>query len=437
MACLFTALLTFCIPASAASSPSIAASVNVGTNPNSVAIANDSTKAVVTNYASNTISIIDIATGTATSVGVGTHPTAVAITPDGTTALVTNYGSSTVSFVSLVSETVTSTITLAAGAQPGSVVISHDGSTAFVADGGLGINLIERIDISSRTITGSVTATLPGGLLMSPDGQTVYATAAMSGQVSYFNTTTLSRGTITLSDYYGTPATSLAISPDGATLYVVRGTQYHIVSMLNTVTHSQTSTTVVGSYPRGAAVSPDGSRVYVTNSGSDTVSVLNSAGAITGTIPVGQTPDQVSFTPDGLLALVTNQAGNSVFFIDPSSATVVSTLAVGATPTKLAINTLGTKALVINYASNSVSIINLPYSEIVGGPTAAIQQYGIQETDRCGVAPPDSVLMPAFGEEWRNFGWGHSWAQWPADGRGGYVCTRQPLYTTNGWLIAS
>ncbi len=433
----FAALLTLCTPASAAGSPSIAASVSVGTSPNSVAIAPDSTKAVVANYASNTISIINIATGTATSVSVGTHPTAVAITPDGTTALVTNNGSDTVSIVSLVSDTVTSTITLASGARPGSIVISNDGSTAFVADGGMGVNLIERIDISSRTITGSVTATLPGGLLMSPDGQTVYATAALSGQVSYFNTSTLSRGTIALSDYFGTPATSLAISPDGVTLYVVRGIQYDIVSMVNTVTHSRTSTTVVGAYPQDAAVSPDGSRVYVTNNGSDTVSVLSSTGAIIGTIPVGQTPNQVAFTPDGLLALVTNEAGNSVSFIDPASATVVNTLPVGVTPTKLAINTLGTKALVTNYTSNSVTIINLPYSEIVGGPTAAIQQYGIQESGQCGVEPPDSALWPAFGEEWRHLGWGHSWAQWPGNGQGGYVCTRQPLYTTQGWLIAS
>jgi YVTN family beta-propeller protein len=328
------------------------------------------------------------------------------------------------------------TLNLGAGTRPGSVIYSLDGTTAFVSEGGLGINVIAQITMSTFSVTGSVTATLPAGLVLSPNGQTAYAIANISGQVTYFSTATLTGGSIALSDYFGTPASALAVSPDGATVYAVRGAQYNVVSILNAATHTRTSTTVVGTNPRDVAVSPDGSKVYVTNNGSGNVSVLDSAGAITGTITVGAGPNQVAFTPDGSFALVTNSTSNTVSFIDTATDTVKSTVTVGAGPDGLAITPLGTKALVLNASAGTVSIINAPINEIVGGPTAALQQYGIRQGGACGVGAPDSVLLPAFGESVRNSGWGSSWAQWPNGGRGGYVCTRQPLYTTSGWLLA-
>jgi YVTN family beta-propeller protein len=210
----------------------------------------------------------------------------------------------------------------------------------------------------------------------------------------------------------------------------------NIVSILNAVTLTEASITVVGTSPRDVAVSPDGSKVYVTNNGSGNVSALNAAGAVTGTITVGSGPNQVAFTPDGSYALVTNDSSNSVSFINTSSRSVEATVPVGANPQKLAITPLGTKALVLNYDAGTVSIINAPINEVVGGPTASIQQYAIRQGDSCGVNVPNSVLLPAFGEASRNSNWGNSWAQWPNNGLGGYVCTRQPLYTTSGWLIA-
>lgn len=422
-------------PARAASAPSVAATVTVGTSPNAVAISPDGTKAVVANYGSASVSIIDIAAATSSTVSVDANPNTVAISPDGAEALVTNYGSGTVSRISLTNNTVVATLSLGAGTRPGSVIYSLDGTTAFVSEGAFN-NVIAQITLSSFTVTGTVSASIPAGLVLSPNGQTAYATASVSPHVTYFSTSTLAAGTIALSDYFGTSATSLAVSPDGATIYAVRGAGYALVSILNAVTLTRTSTTVVGTNPSDIAVSPDGSKVYVTNSGSGNVSVLNAAGAVTGTITVGSGPNQVAFTPDGAYALVTNSTSNTVSFIVTATDTVEATLTVGANPRGLAVNALGTKALVLNYSAGTVSIINMPVNEIVGGPTAALQQYGIGQGGTCGAGAPDSVLLPAFGESVRNSGWGSSWARWPNGGRGGYVCTRQPIYATSGWLIA-
>ena len=61
------------------------------------------------------------------------------------------------------------------------------------------------------------------------------------------------------------------------------------VSVIPT-TNAVTATITVGGEPEGVAVSPDGSKVYVANSNSDTVSVISTAtNRVTATIPVSAT----------------------------------------------------------------------------------------------------------------------------------------------------
>ncbi len=73
------------------------------------------------------------------------------------------------------------------------------------------------------------------------------------------------------------------------------------------------ATVPVGDRPFGTAVSPDGTRAYVTNYASDTVSVLGTAvDAVVGTVVVGDSPSAVVITPDGTRAYVSNYDGDSV-----------------------------------------------------------------------------------------------------------------------------
>lgn len=61
--------------------------------------------------------------------------------------------------------------------------------------------------------------------------------------------------------------------------------------MVDAATNTVATTIPVGRYPFGVAVSPDGSKVYVTNGGSATVSVIATASnAVTATVPVGSAP---------------------------------------------------------------------------------------------------------------------------------------------------
>lgn len=83
---------------------------------------------------------------------------------------------------------------------------------------------------------------------------------------------------------------------------------------------SVVATIAVGSQPWGVAFSPDGTKAFVGNSGSHTVSVIDVAertvtnltgGAFTGAAPAG-----VAVTPDGSRVLVTVYLGNDVVDVD-------------------------------------------------------------------------------------------------------------------------
>lgn len=80
----------------------------------------------------------------------------------------------------------------------------------------------------------------------------------------------------------------------------------------------------------------------------------------------------------------------------------------------------------------------LPLQSATGNqvPTAPMQQFGRAESDECGVQPENLVDFPALGDRAKDVGWGPSWAQWPNGGTGGFVCTRQPYYTsTDTWAV--
>src|SRR5689334_15387915 len=56
----------------------------------------------------------------------------------------------------------------------------------------------------------------------------------------------------------------------------------------------------VGTNPSRAVITPDGAEVYVSNTDSNTVSVINTAtNTVTHTIAVGSQPDALAVAPDG------------------------------------------------------------------------------------------------------------------------------------------
>ena len=89
------------------------AEIQVGVEPQAVAISNDNKLAFVTNQGSNSVSILDLTSNTQVAqVKVGVEPYGIAPTPDGTRAYVVNGSSRSVSIIDTASRQVSATIPL-------------------------------------------------------------------------------------------------------------------------------------------------------------------------------------------------------------------------------------------------------------------------------------------------------------------------------------
>jgi len=89
----------------------------------------------------------------------------------------------------------------------------------------------------------------------------------------------------------------------------------------------------------GPAEAATASSTGLSVSGSKTVSVIDVAtGTVSNTIGIGNNPGGVAITPDGTKAYVTNYGGNTVSVIDVATGTITKTISVGASPKGVAIH---------------------------------------------------------------------------------------------------
>lgn len=117
-----------------------------------------------------------------------------------------------------------------------------------------------------------------------------------------------------------------ALSPDGSRLYVsLRNSERVLV--VDTATHTPVTTLTVGIFPQGIAFSPDGATAFVANFESDTVSVIDTSGpTVTGTIPVGDGPKAIGVSPCLDKVYVINRWDYSISVIDLNTLAVVDTI---------------------------------------------------------------------------------------------------------------
>jgi YVTN family beta-propeller protein len=113
----------------------------------------------------------------------------------------------------------------------------------------------------------------------------------------------------------------------------VANTGSNNVSVIDVVTNSVTASIPAGDVPGYIAVSPDGTKIYVTNWRSNNLSVINTlTNTVTASVSVGNEPRGVAVTPDGKKVYVANSASYSedyegnVSVIDTATNTVTATV---------------------------------------------------------------------------------------------------------------
>ncbi len=154
----------------------------------------------------------------------------------------------------------------------------------------------------------------------------------------------------------------------------------------------------VGSAPYDIVTTPNMQTAYVTNSGDNTVSVIDVfTNSVTGSpIPVGTSPYYIAITPDGSKAFVTNNGSANVSVIDIASNTVSATIPAGNGPDGILITPDGKKVYVTNDIDNTVTVINALTNKAIAAITVGNQGgYGSTAT-----VTPDSayVYVPNYND---------------------------------------
>lgn len=135
------------------------------------------------------------------------------------------------------------------------------------------------------------------------------------------------------------------------------------VGVIDSATQTFTDSIPVGNNPVALAELPSGAKLYCVNQNDGTVSVISTADKLVlTTIPVGTMPSFVVSNDTGAFVFVANRGSGTVSVIDTTSDTVTSTLTVGAAPNFLFFDNSLKRVYVTNSGDGTVSIIRADVS---------------------------------------------------------------------------
>jgi DNA-binding beta-propeller fold protein YncE len=166
----------------------------------------------------------------------------------------------------------------------------------------------------------------------------------------------------------GTTPVAAAVSPDGTRLFVANSGSNNVSRYAIAADGSLSSlgsATDTGQQPSGIAMTPDGNHLYVANKGDDSISVysVSATGALTAAglaVPgAGDGPTGLAVTPAGTALYATNANAGTVsqwrINTDGSLTSLGDDVAAGSGARSIAVSPDGTRALVANPGDSSIS----------------------------------------------------------------------------------
>ena len=162
----------------------------------------------------------------------------------------------------------------------------------------------------------------------------------------------------------------VAVSPDNTKVLVTNWCTYDM-SIIDVASGVEISRVKLGRYPRGVVISPDSTTAYVAIMGGTDIAIVNLATNVVDWIPdVGDSPRHLVLSPDGTTIYATLNGDGKVAKIDVATRAVVARKTTGAAPRSMAISDDGTALYVVNYNEDTVSkIAASDLSEITKLPT--------------------------------------------------------------------
>jgi YVTN family beta-propeller protein len=284
------------------------AEISVGDNPTTVSITPDSRTALVTNYDSATLSVIDLNQGKQIAeYRVGHMP--YGVVTNGVHAFITEFGIGSVGVIGVSTGELLTRIRV--DPFPSGIALSQNAEKLLITH--LFTGKVTVVDVSTHTIIGTASTGLETNLsqfiTIDEERQKAYLPQTRSNTTNtapLFDTTvfpvvnvldlnelqlvTKKRITLDTADEPVNMPFAVALSSTKGILYVANAGSDN-VSVIDLTTNRGIANLTVGSNPRGIAIVPDESRIFVNNVLDGTVSVIDAKTlAVTNTIQTTNIP---------------------------------------------------------------------------------------------------------------------------------------------------
>ncbi len=286
-------------------------------------------KAYVGLFKDNAVAVLDTGTDRLlTTIPIPPGPHGLVMAPDGSAVYASSDGDTTVSVIDTAQDVVTASIPV--GPSPHGLAMTPDGRTVLAAV--FGASQVVSIDTATRTVVGSAAVPNPHNIAISPDGRTAYVAAQGKGAIVVLDVATLRQTGVVPLDKI---PRALSVSPDGKDLYfTLAGSD--AVQVLDTATSSIVERVPVGASPHLPLA--DAREVLVVSQGPGTLSLIDPAtGRVSGIVKVGTLPHWIASARGGRDAWVTDEGSNDVSVVDLDTMTVVATIPVGNAPRKIVV----------------------------------------------------------------------------------------------------
>lgn len=303
------------------------------------------------------------ATVVVATVTTGSSPFDSDVSPDGTKVYVTNYNAATVSVIDAETNSVIRTYTDSNIIAPRGITVDNSGRYVYVANdqafGDAGEGGLAVIDTVSNTVSaihfGDID--VPYELVLSPDGSKLYASRYAARDIKVISTASKSvTATISLTASVGNSIYDLDISSDGSELWISGTSEAFVVS---TATNSQTHRIALPETTFGLAVSGD--KVVFVYPNIDTITIVDRAThSISRTISPAAAAGAwgVTATPDGSLIYVINSGLNRVVEFDASTMSQTASINVGASPWYASVSPNSATLYVANTGADTITVLS-------------------------------------------------------------------------------
>lgn len=258
---------------------------------------------------------------------------------------------------------------------PSPVGVAFDGSNGYLyVSNSQGDNVTVLNGATEKVVTNIAVGANPAGVAYDSNNGNVYVVNSMEDSVSVISSADI------VSANFSVPYEPTGIAYDSTShdLYITEQAANTTAVYSPTSTVAPLATLTVGLQPIAAVYDPDNNEVYVANSNSSNVSVINAGTpAVIGSIAVGDAPLGLAYDSGQHELFVANDESNDTSVVSTTSNTVVTTVSVGLRPDGAAYNSNLGVVTISDEGSAQVSVILDSNNSVVSTVPVGLDPVGV------------------------------------------------------------